>query len=200
MTQTLKKQELEISDVAEYYNRYYKAQRRLKPMVLNHLFRNICFITHRGGIRAITQAEYKKINDATEIPVQLIHKFISNFLIDLIRFKKFLFESKSVLKTKNQARTVQVYLHKLYRLAPVFDHKRARENAKILRIKLDRLFFWPRVMTQIAVVIFITDLLDKSQPQRIIQANLRALCSCSAYAFHRTRNRVGLTTKYIKNL
>ena len=45
-----------------------------------------------------------------------------------------------------------------------------------------------------------TDLLDKNKPQKIIQSNLRALCCCSAYAFHRTRNKIGLTTKFIKNL
>lgn len=200
MTQILKKQELKISDIAEYYNRYYKAHRKLKPMVLDQLFRNICFITRREKIRAITQAEYEKINDATEIPVQLIHKFVSKFLIDLIFFRKFLLENKNIYSAEDRAVNMNIYLNKLYRLAPIFDRKRARENAKILRIKLDRLFFWPQVMTQIAVVIFITDLLDKSRPRKIVQANLRALCSCSAYAFHTTRNRIGLTTKYIKNL
>lgn len=200
MTQTLKKQGFAVSNVAEYYTKYYKAQRVLRPVVLSYLFRNICFTTHREVIRAVSQVEYEKVSNATNIPIPLIHKFISRFLIDLIRFKRFLFENKSVLRTKNQSRSVQIYLHKLYRLAPVFDYKRARENAKILRIKLDGLFFWPQVMTQIAVVIFITDLLDKSQPDKIIQANLRALCSCSAYAFHTTRNRIGLTTKYIKKL
>lgn len=200
MTQTLEKHGIKSSEASKYYSRYYKAQWRLKPVVLSHLFRNICFITRREEVRAITQVEYKKINDVTTIPVPLIHEFVSKFLVDLIFFRRFLSENRNVFNARNQARNAQVYLNKLYRLAPVFDHERARENAKILRIKLDGLFFWPRVMTQIAVIIFITDLLDKSQPQKIIQANLRALCSCSAYAFHRTRNRIGLTTKYIKNL
>jgi len=55
-------------------------------------------------------------------------------------------------------------------------------------------------MTQIAVTIFIRDILDKGKTQKIIQANIRTLCSCSAYTFHRTRNKVGLTSKYIKSL
>jgi hypothetical protein len=58
-------------------------------------------------------------------------------------------------------------------------------------------------MTQVAIVIFITDLLDTTANRilkKIIQTNLRALCCCSAYAFHRTRNKIGLTTDFIKNL
>ena len=200
MTQTLKKQNFESGDLVSYYNKYYKAQNTLRPIVLNYLFRDITFLTKRERIRALTTSEYREISKAIDIPEILIHKFISEFLIGLLRLKKFLRYNPSILHSKTHNQTVSIFLFRIHRLAPIFDYRRAKENAKRLHTKLNTLFFWPQVMTQIAVVIFITDLLDKFEAQRIIQTNLRALCSCSAYAFHRTRNKIGLTTKYIKNL
>jgi len=95
----------------------------------------------------------------------------------------------------SKAQTLPILLWRLHRIAPVFDYKRAKENTKRLQKKLNQLCFWPQVMTQLAIVLFITDQLDTTQPQKIIQVNLRALCSCSGYAFHRTRNKIGLPTK-----
>ncbi|KKL46730.1 hypothetical protein LCGC14_2342630 [marine sediment metagenome] len=62
-------------------------------------------------------------------------------------------------------------MHKFYRLAPVFDYNRARENSRILKLKLDALCFWPHMTTQVAVVIYITDKLDLSQKDKILQTN-----------------------------
>ena len=200
MVQILKKQYIDVRDGSDYYNKFYKHQNGLKPIVLNYLFRNIAFVTNQDKIRALTTPEYENITENTKIPVKLIHKFVSCFLIDLLRFKLFIKENPQILNSKKQNRKVHIYLHKFYRIAPVFDYKRAKENARLLKLKLDQLFFWPQIMTQIAIIIFITDVLDKNHSQKIIQANLRTLCSCSAYAFHRTRNKVGLTSKFIKNL
>lgn len=47
-------------------------------------------------------------------------------------------------------------------------------------------------MTNIAIIVFVTDKNDKIHSKRIIQANLRLLCDCSAYSFHRTHNKLGL--------
>ncbi|KKK77087.1 hypothetical protein LCGC14_2857120, partial [marine sediment metagenome] len=84
------------------------------------------------------------------------------------------------------------FLNKVHKLAPVFDFKRAKENARILKIKLQEMCFFPHFTTQIAIVVFVTDLNDKAHKKRIVQANLRLLCNCSAYSFHRTRNKLGL--------
>ncbi len=197
MTQTIKKEAYDISD---YYNKYYKNKGKVKQTVLNYLFRNISFVSKYENVRAITVSEYGQISKAINVPKILVHNYISRFLINLIYFKQFLKRHQITLGLKEPPRENCVYLHKLYYLAPVFDYKRAKKNAKILKIKLNQLFFWPRVTTQIAIIIFVTDLFDKSRPQKIIQANLRSLCNCSAYAFHRTRNKIGLTTKYIKSL
>lgn len=200
MVQSIKKQTFKIKNVEEYYSTFYVSQHRFKLIILNYLFRNFSFATSKENVRVITISEYDKISEALNVPKPLVHKFISRFLVDLQLFKNFLVDNPEILKSKNQDRKIRIYLHKLHRLAPIFDYKRARENAQILKKKLDHLFFWPQVMTQIATIIFITDILDKDTTPKMIQANLRTLCSCSAYAFHRTRNKVGLTSKYIKNL
>jgi hypothetical protein len=88
-----------------------------------------------------------------------------------------------------------IYLRKLHRLAPIFDFPRAKENARILKHKLDVRCFMPQFTTQLAIVLYVTDLNDLSMETVVKQSNLRILCNCSAYAFHRTRNRLGLGSK-----
>ncbi|KKM77166.1 hypothetical protein LCGC14_1372810 [marine sediment metagenome] len=194
MTQTLKKQEFEIREIEDYYHKFYKTQRSIRPLVLDYLFRNFCFVTKREKIRVLSYSEYERVNHELNIPIPLIHKFISKFLVDLVHFKMFLKHNSTVLFSRDQARKViRIFLHKVYHLGPVFNYNRAKQNAEILRIKLDRLCFQPQIMTQIAVVVFITDFLDESKAQKAIQSNVRALCSCSAYAFHRTRNKIGIS-------
>ncbi len=200
MAQILKKQYIDVRDGSDYYNKFYKSQNGLKPIILNYLFRNIAFVTNQDKIKALAITDYENISENTNIPIKLIHKFVSCFLIDLLRLKRFIQKNPQILNLKKQNRQIHINLHKFYRIAPVFDYKRARENARILKLKLDKLFFWPQIRTQIAIIIFITDLLDKNHSQKIIQTNIRALCDCSAYAFHRTRNKIGLTSKYIKTL
>ncbi|MFX0002942.1 MAG: hypothetical protein ACFE9C_05760 [Candidatus Hodarchaeota archaeon] len=203
MTQTLKKPNSKVQDTDEYYTKYFKDAEAYRPVILDYLFRHICFVTHGEKVRVITNSEYNLISKETQIPKVLVQKFISRFLDDLIGIRKFLKENQRLLCSRHQDRKVRIYLHKLYRLAPVFDYKRARENAHRLELKLDQLFFRPQIMTQLAIVIFITDLLDSHPSRRvdkIVQSNLRVLCSCSAYAFHRTRNKIGLTADYTKNL
>jgi hypothetical protein len=202
MTQTIEKQITEPQDVDEYYVKYFKDANTFRPEILDYLFRNITFVTSEEKIRAVSNSEFIMISKETDIPEILVQKFITHFLVDIIRVRKFFKENSRLLSSRHQDRKVRIYLHKLHRLAPVFDYKRARENARRLEMKLTQLCFRPQIMTQVAVIIFITDLLD-SHPSRakrkIIQSNLRVLCSCSAYAFHRTRNKIGLAAKKFKN-
>ncbi len=192
MTQSLKSQEYDLRQGHEDENKYLKVQRQQKIRILNYLFRYITFTTRREEIRAIPRILYRQMSNKLKIDISIVHHIVSRFLVDLIRIKKFINENVYVLYSKNRATLVRSYIHKFYRLAPVFDYNRARENAKILRMKLDAHYFWPRVTTQVAVVIYITDKLDPSQKDKILQSNLRSLCNCSAYSFHQTRNKIGL--------
>ncbi len=192
MTQSLKSQEYDLRQGPENDNKFLKVQRQQKICILNYLFRYITFTTRREEIRAIPRILYRQMSNKLQIDITIVHHIVSRFLVDLIRIKKFINENSYVLYSKNRATLVRSYLHKFYRLAPVFDYNRAKENAKILKIKLDAHYFWPHITTQVAVVIYITDKLDPSQKDKILQSNLRSLCNCSAYAFHRSRNKIGL--------
>ncbi|MHA2339345.1 MAG: hypothetical protein ACXACX_18735 [Candidatus Hodarchaeales archaeon] len=160
--------------------------------MLNCLFRDYSFFTPRQELRAIPLIELRGIAGTTKIPVKIIDSVVSKFLIELNDMREF-FKANSVSYTPlTHLRKMNIYLHKFHRFAPVFDFKRAKQNARILEIKLNHLCFWPQFMTQIAVVLYVTDLNDSRSERKIKQTNLRALCGCSAYAFHRTRNKLGL--------
>lgn len=188
MTQIIKKDYTWISPLTTIG----KSQQEVKEIVLNYLFREICFVSHPQNIRALTTQEYKDINESFDIPISLIHSVISNFLVDLVYFREFLRSYSFTYNYTKSLRKLQIYLHKLHRFAPIFDYSRAKENARILKNILNKKCFLPQFTTQLAVVLFVTDLNDKEHEERIIQTNLRVFCNCSAYAFHRTRNKLGL--------
>jgi hypothetical protein len=192
MTQSFTNRDLFNPDVLYDLIPFVWQRQYIKSVVLNFVFRNISFTTEREKIRVLTSSDYRRIQDVVGFPVSLIHRVVSKFLVDLVRIREFLRTKESQLGLKNSQRRIKVYLHKMYRLAPVFDYKRARLNAKILKRKLDLLCFWPRVTTQVAIIIYATDLFDNNAISSLLQGNLRVLCSCSAYAFHRTRNRLKL--------
>lgn len=193
MTETLEKKVVKPSKALKSAKHELIIDRELKVHLLNCLFRYISFIDGNENLRRISDIECKVLSSKTKIPVSKVRKIFDKFLDDLTYFKEFLRSGLLTYSITDQARKVRIYLHKVHRLAPVFDYRRARENAKRLKMKLDQLLFWPQVMTQVAVIIFITDFLDKNwNDNKILQTNLRALCDCSAYAFHRTRNKIGL--------
>ena len=169
-----------------------KPPQELKERILNCLFRNFCFVSHLQKIRALTTQEIAEIAINTGISSTLVHSITSKFLINLIFFRKFLHSYQFTYKYTKSLRRLQLYLHKLHKIAPVFNYARAKENARILKNLLVRHFFLPQFSTQLAIVVFVTDINDKKYVDKIIQTNLRVFCDCSAYAFHRTRNRLGI--------
>jgi len=200
MTEILKKGVVETPREQKSAKSEVLIDRGLKIRLLNCLFRYISFIDGNENLRRISDIECKVLSSRTKIPVYKVRKILDKFLDELTHFKEFLRSGLLSYSISDQARKVKIYLHKVYRLAPVFDYRRARENARRLKLKLDQIFFWPQVMTQIAVVIFITDFLDKNwNDNKLLQTNLRALCDCSAYAFHRTRNKIGLQQMLLKS-
>jgi hypothetical protein len=188
MTQIVKKEYTWISPLTNIGS----TQQEVEKIVLNCLFREICFVSHPQNIRTLTSQEYKDIAKSIDLPISLIHSVISKFLVNLIYFRRFLRSYSFTYSYTKSLRKLQIYLHKVHRFAPIFDYSRAKENARILKNILDIKCFLPQFTTQLAVVVFVTDLKDKSHEKKIIQTNLRVFCNCSAYAFHRTRNKLGL--------
>ena len=121
---------------------------------------------------------------------------MNKFLYDLKLINEFYrdYNMKWEHEPKKLNRKIRAHLHKIHRFAPVFNYERAKKNLEILHLLLKKKLFWPQINTQIAIVIYVTDKNDKNYQdnERIIQKNIRMLCSCSAYAFHRTRNMLDI--------
>ena len=169
---------------------------RLKKQVLGYLFRDFSFVNQRDEILSISVEAIKEIAAKTHIARHIVGGVVRKFLVSLFYFKKFL----SMVQLpwdhdlKQLYRKMRIYLHKLYRLAPVFDYRRAKTNLEVLHQLLKLKCYWPRISSQIAMVVFITDRNDPTIKDKnyILQKNLRVFCNCSAYAFHSVRNRLGI--------
>jgi len=190
MTQVEKKYYVNRAPIVD--RTIFEFRREVRNTILNCLFRYYSFFTPLQKVKELPLIELRGIAGTTKIPVKVVNSVVNKFLIELKLIREF-FKNNSVSYTPfSHLRKMCIYLHKFNRLAPVFDFRRAKQNARILETKLNHLCFWPQFMTQVAVVLYVTDLNDSQFEKKIKQTNLRALCGCSAYAFHRTRNKLGL--------
>ena len=168
------------------------SEKELKVTLLHALLRNFSMFTDGKICRSLKVVEFKLLSSMTEIPYPIVQNRVEKFLNDLIYLNKFFhdYKMKWEYEPKKLYRKARMQLHRIYRFAPVFNYNRARRNLEILHSNLNKKLFWPQITTQIAIVIYVTDKNDKNfqDNERILQKNIRALCNCSAYAFHRTRN------------
>ena len=190
MTQIVKKENSWITPVSEL-----QAQKEVRSTIISRFCREVCFVTYSEEIRAATEAEIRQVSSLVDLPYATVRPIITKFLVDLVYFRKFLRCYKFTYDYTKSVRKLTIYLRKLHRLAPIFNFSRAKQNARILKNNLARHCFLPQFTTQLAVVLFAPDINDQSTEKNIIQANLRLLCNCSAYAFHRTRNKIGIGSK-----
>ena len=169
----------------------------VRKRILDYFFRSESLLNNNREIVKLNYFLVENIAKETQTSNELVLEVMEQFLERVAYFKQF-FKSgliSSVSGKQRLYRKVRVYLHKIHKLAPVFDYGRAKKNLELLHILLSRRFFWPHVTTQLALVIFVTDRNDSSLAvdNYMLQKNLRALCSCSAYAFHMARNKLGIT-------
>lgn len=167
-----------------------------KKTILDYFFRSESLLDVTGKIVRLNSFFVERIAKETQISRNLVLEAMEEFLERVIYFRQFLESGHITWAPKKQQlyRKVRVYLHKTYKVAPVFDYQRAKKNLELLHVLLGRKFFWPHVPTQLALVIFVTDRNDSNLANNnfILQKNIRALCSCSAYAFHMARNKLGI--------
>lgn len=166
----------------------------VKKRVLDHFFRCESLTNGDNSVIELSHFLVKNIAGETHLPEVLVLEVMNKFLKEVKAFNELL-RSGYIAWTperKHLYRKVRVYLHKAHKIAPIFDYQRAKKNLELLQILLSRNFFWPHIPTQLALVIFVTDRKDPNLVNNnyILQKNLRALCSCSAYAFHMARNKL----------
>ncbi len=170
-------------------------EKNLKFLVLNSLFRNFSIIDNNGHLLAKVPNYYagKIYDDFPQSDLYLIQSKIHDFFWEAACHIK-VFQNNS-FKWNHQPNKlfsqVRSHLHTIHRIAPVFGYRRAKANLESLHKLFKLKSFWPQLTTQVALVIYITD--EKSKNElKILQKNIRVLCNCSAYAFHRARNKLNL--------
>ncbi len=168
-----------------------------RSQVLSFFVRNYSISKQRENgkiIKTLPKEKYIRISNKTAIPELIVKEIIEKFLREVHYFRQFLdcYKYKWPHDPRELYRTERILLHKIYHILPVFHYKRATHNLKILHNRLHSKNFWPIFTTQMALVIFITDTYDKTASKPIIQTNIRFLCNCSAYAYHRTRNMLNI--------
>lgn len=170
-----------------------------KSTVLNYIFRRISFIDTHEQVIVISDHKLRYFSQEVKIPFDRIEQIVNDFLINAICFIRLLNcrEFTWTNDLNKLRRMLKVYLHKAYRIAPVFDYERARINSEILIQLMKRQCYYPCFTTQLAIIIFVTDANNHQKvfDTPILQKNLRAFCSCSAYAFHRARNKLQIDGK-----
>ncbi|MFX1237179.1 MAG: hypothetical protein ACFFAS_14905 [Promethearchaeota archaeon] len=172
------------------------APNETRSLILNVLFRKIS-ITRKGKIRQeLTPDEYKLLSDISHISIPIINQIVPKFLKNIKKIHDFMSSKphRRGYDPKLFKMRVKSFLRLIHRFSPIFDFYRAEVNLIILHDKLKKILFLPRMTTQIAITIFVTDKNDEKTSIRgpILQNNLRYLSCCSAYAFHRTRNMLKL--------
>ena len=167
-------------------------QKELKVKLLNAVLRNFS-VLYKGKIcQSLKDEDFELLSSVTNIPRPIVQNNVEKFLCNLVNIEKFFhdYKIKWAYEPKKLYRKARIQLHRIYRFTPVFNYDRARINLEILHSVLKKKLFWPQISTQIAIVIYVTDINNKNiqDSERLLQKNIRALCNCSAYAFHRTRN------------
>ncbi len=162
-----------------------------KSTILSLLLSTNSLLSHEGKFLAPKEGAYEQISAETGYELGIVESIINNFLTEVYHFNKFLRQSciKWTSNLKRLNRKVRIYVHKIHRLAPVFNYKRARANVGILQQMLSWLNLWPKITTQMALVLYFTEMKSTKQ-EKMLQKNIRTMCNCSAYAFHETRNKL----------
>ena len=173
-----------------------REKNKKRARVLNSFLRQYGICEGTKVLNELPADGYKRISCQTGISVVSVKTIIDKFLGDMDRINRFFKESTMpwTANLKRFERKLRCYIHRIHRLSPVFDYSRARVNASMLLKMMKKNALYPKIGVQACLVIFITDINDKNveKDNRLIQKNLRMLCNCSAFAFHRARNVLGI--------
>ncbi|TFG28657.1 MAG: hypothetical protein EU532_04775 [Promethearchaeota archaeon] len=158
--------------------------------IIDQFARTYSVLRNNDSSIKLPQEKLNKLSGQLKISNETVQLIIENFLTKLVLFRNFVKYCEIRIGSMNKNKKLRIYLHKIYRLAPIFDYKRARINLNILYRLFEKQNFWPTLTTQLAILIYITDRYDPKFSKKILQKNIQIICNCSAYAFHRTKNRL----------
>ena len=162
--------------------------------VLNYFFRFESFANDNNEYKDLSPLFVRTIVKDTDLSDSIVLRTALKFISEATKFSQLL--SLGLVSwgsgEKSKLRQARFYLRRAHKIAPVFDYVRAIVNLEILHKILKKNFYWPRITTQLALTIFVTDRKDRTVTKKefILQKNLRAFCACSAYAFHMARKKL----------
>lgn len=165
-----------------------------KERVLNYFFRFISFTNNNNELIEVSPLVVGIIVKETNLPDSVVLRTSLKFIAKVSQFRQALSSGLGSWGTgeRSKLRQTRFYLRKAHKIAPVFNYSRAIANLEILHKLLKKNFYWPRITTQLALTIFVTDRNDSTitNNEYILQKNLRTFCASSAYAFHMARNKL----------
>ena len=185
----------EIIDLSNAYLERLSSEKFLKNSVLVYFLNTISIVNREDSqLKQFFPSQiYKRISEKTSVSIPNIENIIKNFMRDIYYFRKFLANCFLKHNPKNPKRKLRIYLHKIHKIAPIFDFKRARKNIlPFLRLSY-KCHLICQLSTQVARIIYITNQ-KGGDDSKILQKNIRAITGCSAYAYHRTRNKLKIDT------
>jgi len=190
---TLTKQIVEKDNIPEYGLN--------GKVIINFLFRYESLIDNNNKIRAPYNLNLDLIAEKTNSSKSVVLYIFNSFLRELKDFHDFLTTRYEnwIPGSRYIYEMLNIYLKRLYKTAPIFNYERAKKNLVSLHNLLTINYYWPHITTQLALLIFVTDRNDPNITDKsyILQKNLRMLCTCSAYAFHCSRNRLNISKEGI---
>lgn len=141
-------------------------------------------------VNILSPSIIKTIAEDEMLPENIAETILKQFLKQIKTFSCFLDKYSVSWNYTPRAiyRKSRIYLHKVHKIAPVFNYKRARFNLRALNTFFHRIVVWPRISTQLALAIYITDKKDPLRKQKLKPGNIRAITHCSAYAFYQNKN------------
>jgi len=144
----------------------------------------------------MAEEDVNRLVEELDLSFSVIEDICHEFLRNLLAFRYYA-KNASFQWGGNLQRLRRIHavlLRKIHRAAPVFDYPRAKDNAEILIAWMNtqtkqRPKHFPKLSTQIAIVLFVTDFNDINYERnnKLIQKNILAITTCSAYAFHTAR-------------
>ncbi len=193
-----------MRSLVQYFSLSNEEEKELKIEILDHSFRKYNFL-----LEFLSNSRFANIlhHSFPEHDLFEIQEVLNNFYDDWKRYKIRFQLTTELLPFHGNPHSVhdlreyrfnvlQQHLKELYHVAPIFNLQRAIHNAKVLLIILDQKNYCPVLSTQLALILFVTDIRDPLVIERkkkpILQINIRNLCEASAYAFHRARNKLGI--------
>ena len=181
------------TDVVSFEPKRFKENisfRSKRSQILGYLMWKFALTKNSTSLITLSKEDLVILSSEINFSYPIINKFVNDFFWQLKHFKRFLHNCK--IKYASGTKKALIYLHKIYKLLPVFDYRRAKANLKTLYKLCSRENFWPSISTQLAIVIYITDKLDKNKQKQLMQKNIRTICNCSAYAFHEAKNNLNI--------